>query len=79
MATIEQRLLDLKKEIESAKIEKAQSEGALNQNMSRLKEEFKCRSIEQAQKQLEKLKEQKEVLQGKIESAMKKLEEDFEW
>lgn len=77
--SIESRLLDLKKEIESAKIEKAQAEGALNQNMNRLKEEFKCRSIEQAQKQLEKLKEQKEILQGKIEFAMKKLEEDFEW
>jgi chromosome segregation ATPase len=77
--SIESRLLDLKKEIESAKIKKAQAEGALNQNLNRLKEEFKCRSIEQAQKQLEKLKEQKEILQGKIESAMKKLEEDFEW
>lgn len=77
--SIESRLLELKKEIESAKIEKAQAEGGLQQNMNRLKTEFKCRSIEQAQKQLEKLKEQKEILQGNIESAMKKLEEDFEW
>lgn len=79
MATVGERLLELKKEIEQAKLDKASEEGALNQNMNRLKDEFKCRSIEQAQKQLEKLKLQKEQLEIKLAEAMNKLEENYTW
>jgi hypothetical protein len=47
--------------------------------MSRLKEEFGCRSLEQAKSKLAKLKEQKEILHSQIEAAVTKLEGDYSW
>lgn len=79
MATVEERLLTLKKELEHAKLDKASAEGALKQNINRLKDEFGCKSLEQAKTKLEKLKEQKEVIRGKIEKAIEKLEANYEW
>lgn len=79
MASATERLLKLKDEIAQAKIDKAQIEGALKQNLQRLKDEFQCRSIEQAKTKLAKLKEQKETLQEQIEKAVENLEENFSW
>ena len=74
-----ERLLELKKELETAKTEKAEAEGALKQNLQRLKDEFACKNIESAKLKLNDLKIQKEQLVDKIESAMQKLEETYEW
>ena len=79
MASATERLLKLKDEIAQAKIDKAQCEGALKQNLQRLKDEFQCRSVEQAKTKLAKLKEQKESLQEQIETAVANLEEKYSW
>jgi len=79
MATATDRLIALKNEIQKAKLDKSACEGALKQNLSRLKDEFQCRSLEQAQAKLEKLKTQKESLQGQIEQTVERLEADYEW
>lgn len=79
MATATERLLKLKEEIYQAKLDKSSIEGALKQNLTRLKDEFGCRSIEQAKSKLEKLKEQKISLQEQIEDSVKKLEAQYEW
>lgn len=79
MATIGERLLQLKKELELAKLDKASAEGALQQNIYRLKEEFECKSISAANTKLEALKNQKISLQSKIEKAVERLEEKYEW
>ena len=73
------RLLSLKKEIEQAKLDHASIEGAINQNLKRLKDEFGVRSVEQAQAKLVKLKEQRTELQNDIEDIVKKLEERYSW
>lgn len=79
MASIAERLLSLKSEIEQAKLDKASCEGALKQNMERLKTEFQCRSLEQAKAKLETLKNQKQTLQNQIEKSMNNLEENYQW
>lgn len=79
MSTSVERLLQLKEEIQQAKLEKATVEGSIKQNMIRLKEEFGCRSLEQAKAKLAKLKEQKESLQEQIEGAVKQLEGSYQW
>ena len=79
MATATDRLLALKDEIAQAKLDRASIEGALKQNLARLKDEFQCRSLEQAKVKLDKLKEQKESLQEQIEKAVGKLEASYEW
>jgi hypothetical protein len=79
MATIAERLIQLKAEIDQAKLDKASVEGQLKQNLARLKDEFQCRSIQQAQAKLETLKQQKETLMKQLEVSMAKLEEDFQW
>jgi len=79
MASISEKLLKLKEEIEQAKLDKAQVEGALKQNMQRLKDEFQVRSVEAANKKLDELNKQKLELEDSIESAMKSLEEKYQW
>jgi DNA anti-recombination protein RmuC len=79
MATIADRLIQLKTEIDQAKLDKASVEGQLKQNLARLKDEFQCRSVEQANGKLKALKEQKETLTKQLEVSMAKLEEDFQW
>lgn len=76
---VAKRLLGIKKQIDEAKIEKAQIEGALDQNMKRLKEEFGVSTLKKAKEKLETLKGEQEKLQTKLDKQMKKLEDDYEW
>jgi len=79
MASISEKLLKLKEEIEQAKLDKAGVESILKQNMQRLKDEFQVRSVDAANKKLEELNKQKLELEDSIESAMKSLEEKYQW
>lgn len=72
------KLVKLKKEIDQAKLDKANAEGALDQCLTRLKEEFGCKTIEAAQKKLNGMKERQEELAEEIEEALKELEEEFD-
>ena len=73
------RLLSIKKQIDDAKIEKAQIEGAIAQNMKRLKEDFGVSTLERAKKKLDKLAEEEQELQTKLDTAIDKLEEEYDW
>lgn len=79
MASSVDRLLELKKEIAQAKIDSAKVEGALQQNLQRLKDEFQCRSLDAAKIKLNKLKEQKESIQEEIDKAVQALEVKYQW
>jgi hypothetical protein len=79
MASVAERLLKLKDEIDRAKLDKASEEGALKQNLQRIKDEFQCRSIEAAKLKLEKLKDEKAEISIQIENALTKLESSYQW
>lgn len=74
-----ERVLELKEEIEKAKINKAKMEGALKQHTNRLKEEFDCKDLSEAKKKLNALKKEKEELEEEIEEAVEKLESEYQW
>jgi hypothetical protein len=74
-----ERLTLLKKEIAEAKLESAIIQGALQQNLQRLKDEFQCRSLDAAKIKLGKMREQKETLQKQIDVAVAELEENYQW
>ena len=74
-----QKLLDLKTEIQQAKLDQSATMGALQQNLQRLKDEFQCRSLDMAKAKLNRLKEQKEKLTKQIETAVAELEENYQW
>lgn len=76
---IAKRLLGMKQKIEEAKIEKAQIQGAIDQNMERLKKEFGVSGLKAAKKKLDALNEEQEALQKKLDKAVDKLEEKYEW
>lgn len=79
MANEAKRLLELKEEIEQAKLDSASIKGAIEQNMKRLKEEFKVNSLDQAKVKLERLKKQAEDLKEQIATAVENLESQYEW
>ncbi len=69
------RFEQLKREVESARSEAAQAKGAFEQLMKQLKEEFGCRSVEEAQKLLRKLEKEAEEAEEsylEVEAAYKK-------
>ena len=74
-----ERLMDLKKEIDQAKLEQASLQGMLNQNLKRLKTEFGCSNIDEAKELLDKLNKDKTNLESKIEKAVTELERKYEW
>ena len=71
------RLLEMKEEIQEAKLQKASLEGTIKQNLATLKDNFKVSTVEAARTKLAKLKEQKEELTEDLETAVEKLEGAF--
>jgi hypothetical protein len=62
--------LKLKKQAESAQQEADKAEGALELLMKRLKEEFDCSSLKEAEKKLERLEKQTEDSKKEFEKAV---------
>jgi len=79
MATATERLLKMKDELSKCKIDKAEIDGAIKQNMERLKTEFSCGSLERGKSKLNLLKEKKTKLDEQIEDAVNKLENSYVW
>lgn len=79
MSTSADKLLKLKKELEQAKLDKAQLQGALDQNLNRLKEEFDVKSLVEAKKKLLAIIDEQSELVVKIDKAVKSLEEKYQW
>lgn len=70
-------LTDFKAEIDQAKIDKAGIDGAIKQNMERLKSEFGCASLERANSKLAQLKTKREELDIQIEDSVAALKEKY--
>jgi predicted transcriptional regulator len=71
----EKDLLELKEEIEEAKQKVSELKGEKQALLKQLKENWKCSSIEDAEKKLVKLGEQEEQLSNQIEAGIEELEE----
>ncbi len=69
----------MKEALEQAKLDKAQLEGALAQNMQRLKEEFGVTSIDKAKLKLKDLQDELELTKQEIDLTVKKLEKEYDW
>lgn len=76
--TNEQKLLQLKQQIDSAKQEVSQLKGQQKALLSQLKSEWKCDTVEDAKKLQTVLKQELEGIEADIERGMKELEEKYE-
>lgn len=74
---IGQELLNLKEKIENAKTEKATVNGKLQSITERLEGEHGCTTVVQAKELVKKLQTEKEQLEDKLETGMKKLREAY--
>ena len=77
--SIEDRLLSMKKTIESRKAEKHKAEGEQESLMRRLKDEFGFTSICDAERGLKKLEDEAQKLTTDLEAGITTLEESFQW
>lgn len=75
MISSEQDLLDLKKDIESAKTEVSQFKGQVTAMLKQLKDNYESSTEEEAKIKLGKLKKQLVTLQEKIDQGIEELEE----
>lgn len=67
----------LKREVEQAKAEAERAQGALEQLMRRLGEEFECEDLKEAKRLLMDLQEKKEKAERAFDKALKDYE--FKW
>jgi len=77
MSIDERKLLDLKEQVEEAKIKVSELTGQQTALMKQLKEEFGCTTIEQAQKKLETMEKEITVLDKKIEEGVQELKTKY--
>jgi chromosome segregation ATPase len=75
----EQKLLNLKKQIEKAKEDKSKEEGKLEGLMERLQKEHGVDDLDAASKKVETLDAEIKKLEGEFETGYKELEENYEW
>jgi len=73
----EQDLLDLKKDIDEAKTKKSELVGQKNALMSQLKNDWDCKTVEEAQKKLKTMGEEIEDIEDKIEKGVTDLQEKY--
>lgn len=71
------RYQQLKAEVEHAQRDKDRAEGALQQLMGRLNDEFDCDSLEKAEKLLTKLRKDQERAERQFDAALEKFESDW--
>ena len=69
----------LKEKIKTAKEKKIRAEGAMDQILKTLKDEFKVNSIEEAEKKLASMKDDLEKDEEKLDEMMDKLEKMVDW
>jgi len=67
----------LRKEVEDARTEADRAQGALDQLMSRLKEEFDCSDLKSAKKLLEELRAKKERAAAAFDKAARDYEKKW--
>ncbi len=69
-----EQFLKLKQEVEETKAEADRAQGALDQLMVTLKEQFQCSDLKQARKLLEELEEKKDRAEVILDKAQKEYE-----
>ena len=79
MNSIENRLDNLERKIETAKTSKATLEGERKQLLSQLKEKFGVKTLGEAKKKLAQLQEQHPKLEGEVEELVTALEDKDIW
>jgi F0F1-type ATP synthase membrane subunit b/b' len=70
----EQDLLKLKQKIDDAKQQSSELKGQQTALMKQLKDDWKCSSIEEAEKLMEKMDKEIKTLNEKIETGLEELE-----
>lgn len=75
----EQQLIDLKEEITEAKDEINRLEGRKDWLMKQLKDEWGCKTLKQAKKKLQTIKEDILDYDEKIEAGVEKLKETYDF
>ncbi len=74
----EQQLLDLKHQIDEAKTNATELTGQQKSLMDRLKKDWNCTTVEQAEKKVEELETEITQLNTSIDKGVKELEEKYE-
>lgn len=74
----EQDLLNLKKKVEESKQKVSELRGHQNALMKQLKDDWKCKSVENAEKKLKSMKTEIERLDESIEEGIKEIEEKYD-
>jgi len=77
--SLEQKLLNLKREIAEDKEAAQRLQGQLDQIHQQIKTEFKCGTVKAAQTHLELLNMQLKEAEWEIERKKAKLDEEYEW
>lgn len=70
--------MELKKKVEQAQQRADKAEGALDQIMKRLKNEFDCNSLEEAESKLKTLQRKEVELKEKFEEAKEEFKEKWD-
>lgn len=71
------RLLRLQQDLRDIREARARSEGALEQSMKKLKEDFGCSSLKEAEKKLTALTAKAQEEDAKLEEMVRKFEEEY--
>jgi len=74
----ERQLLDLKKKVDDAKSAVSELKGQQTALMNQLKTDWKCNSVEEAEKKLKEMETNIASIERKIEKGVKELEEKYE-
>ncbi len=74
----ESELLRLKQQIDDAKSQTAELKGHQSALMKQLKDDWKCNSVEEAEKLVKKMDREISDLNAKIEEGTKELEEKYQ-
>jgi predicted nucleic acid-binding Zn-ribbon protein len=74
----EQQLLDLKERVEDAKTQVAELNGQQTALMNQLKNDWGCKTIEEANTKLKGMENSISILEKKIERGVKELEEKYQ-
>ena len=74
----EQQLLDLKEKVEDAKTQVSELNGQQTALMSQLKNDWGCKTIEEANTKLKGMENAISILEKKIERGVKELEEKYQ-
>lgn len=73
----EKELLELKKQVDAAKVAISELEGQKKAQLKQLQEDWGCKTVEEAEKKLAKMRKEVETLETQIETGIEELEEMY--